>query len=303
MEKAAISVQAHAKLNLFLEVTGRRADGFHDIDSVFVELDLADTVRASSLPSQGGVTLLCDNPEVPVDGSNLAVRAALAVRSALGADAAAREGLRFHLLKRIPSGGGLGGGSSDAAAALRLANALWGGGLREEELLPLAAALGSDVPFFLRGGTCRCRGRGEIVETLPAFPEDVELGLALPPFPSSTARAYGGLPLPDPGSRRDPSAFIDAMIRRDRDAMGELAFNRFEASVFRALPRLGGMHADLEKFLRRPVRMSGSGSTLWFFAEKGWRDSAALASWADGHGVTLLSAHAAAGRTAYVPAA
>ncbi len=291
-EGRRLAARARAKINLFLEVTGRRADGYHDIDSVFLEIDLADEISAS--PTEDGrVELVCDNPALPVDERNLAVRAALALRQGQTRDG--REGIRFSLKKRIPAGGGLGGGSSDAAAALRLANALWECGLSDAELLPIAAATGSDVPFFLRGGMCRCRGRGEIINPLPGFPEGIEIGLALPPFSSSTAEAYRGVRLPAPDGIRSPEAFLAATARGDVRAMREEAFNRFEESVFRALPALGRLHRELEALLGHSVRMSGSGSSLWFFAEQGWRENALLAAWGEANRVRLLPARSAGG--------
>lgn len=288
---SVIAAHACAKVNLFLEVTGKRPDGCHDIDSVFVEIDFADTITAQSAAT-GAVTLACDDPSLPTDEDNLVVRAALALREKCGAGAAGK-GIALRLAKQIPAGGGLGGGSSDAAATLRLANTLWRCGLSTEELLSLAETLGSDVPFFLHGGACRCRGRGEIITPLPAFPEDIEIGLAIPPVASSTAAAYRGLRLPSPGEALVADVFIETMRQGDAKAMRAAAFNRFEESVFRALPGLGALHAELETILGHSARMSGSGSVLWFFAEPGWRENAELADWARAKAVRLLPARAA----------
>lgn len=249
-----------AKLNLFLEVTGRRSDGYHDIVSVFVEIDLADTLHAEPDPD-GTTTLQCDDPRVPTGSDNLILRAANLLRDECGG----AGGIRFRLEKRIPMGGGLGGGSSNAAAALRLANELWRTGLSDGELAELGARIGSDVPFFLRGGTCLCEGRGERVTPLAPFPARIPLGLALCGIHSDTAAAYRGLVLPDPDGCRRPDAFIAAMERADVDAMADAAFNRFEPTVFAAIPALRNIHGKLEQTLHRPVRMSGSGSGLWFF--------------------------------------
>ncbi len=287
-----LSARACAKLNLFLEVREKRGDGYHEIDSVFVEIDLADTVQVR-LAGDGSISLECDDPALPAGEENLAVRAALTVQQWQVDDGRRPKGLEMRLHKRIPDGGGLGGGSSDAATALRLANSLWECGLSEGALCSLAATLGSDVPFFIHGGTCRCQGRGDIVHPVFPFPERLELGLALPPFPSSTVNAYRNIHLPRPGEARSPEAFIGAMERGDAAAMRELAFNRFEESVFRDLPELGAAHSGLEDLLGHSVRMSGSGSALWFFAEKGWRENRRLSAWAEAKGVRLLSARAA----------
>jgi 4-diphosphocytidyl-2-C-methyl-D-erythritol kinase len=264
-----VAAQARAKVNLFLEVTGKRADGYHDIDSVFAEIDLADTLRARvPAPDEGAadsITLICDDSSLPTDESNLVVRAAYALREYCAEKGMRPKGLELRLEKRIPSGGGLGGGSSDAATTLRLADKLWECGLSETELHTLAETLGSDVPFFLRGGVCRCRGRGEIIEPLPPLPTGVRIGLSLPEIAVSTAEAYRNLTLPLPGAARTADAFIAAMAAGDLSAMRAAAFNRFEATVFRDHPALGAAHAVLETELGHSARLSGSGSTLWYF--------------------------------------
>lgn len=255
-----LSLLSPAKLNLFLEVLGKRTDGYHDIESVFVAVDLADTMRAAPLAA-GRVTVRCDRPDVPVDERNLAVKAAQLLRRECGV----RDGVAFELEKRIPMGAGLGGGSSNAATALLLANELWGTGLSPDELAELGLRVGSDVPFFLHGGVCLCRGRGEVVAFLPDFPPEVGLGVALSGIFSDTAAAYRGLALPEPGGARRVDDFVQALASGDAEAMAAAAFNRFEATVFAAFPELDGIRESLGRELARPIRMSGSGSGLWFF--------------------------------------
>lgn len=263
-EKSPLVLSSPAKINLFLEVVGKRPDGFHDIESVFVEASLADTLTAE--PAERGETVLtCDRPGVPAGPDNLVWRAASLLRRECGTDA----GIRFRLEKRIPVGSGLGGGSSNAVAALRLANALWKTGLSDAELARLGAGLGSDVPFFFQGGLCLCRGRGEVVTPLPAFPGGIALGLALPPLRSDTAAAYRGLRLPGPGSVRKAEPLIRALAAGDMAAMAAAAFNRFEETLFISRPELGGIHRRLEHELDRPVRLTGSGAGLWFFRRTG----------------------------------
>lgn len=252
-----------AKLNLFLEVVGKRPDGYHDLESVFLEIDLADTLAARSV-EDGHITLACSNAGVPHGDGNLVVRAATLLRRECGI----RDGIHFELDKRIPMGGGLGGGSSNAAAALRLANRLWKTGLSDRELAAIGLQVGSDVPFFLQGGVCLCRGRGEVITPLESFPRDIKLGLALSGIHSATADAFRGLRLPGSGRAFTAEAFIRAMRAGDVEAMTKEAFNRFEETVFAALPALDALHRVLEKKLGHPVRMSGSGSGLWFFAEE-----------------------------------
>ncbi|MCC8190358.1 MAG: 4-(cytidine 5'-diphospho)-2-C-methyl-D-erythritol kinase [Planctomycetes bacterium] len=254
--------QAPAKVNCFLEVVGKRADGFHDIESVFVEIDLADTLSAAP-GEDGGIHLSCDDPAVPPGGDNLVLRAADLLRRECGR----RDGIRFRLEKRIPMGGGLGGGSSDAAAALRLANAVWNAGLSDSDLAALAARVGSDVPFFLQGGVCLCEGRGERITPLGGFPGQAAFGLALGGIHSDTAAAYRRLRLPEPGGRRSAGPFLAAMARGDVTAMAAAAFNRFEPTVYAALPALARFRDRAAAAISRPIRLSGSGSGLWWLEE------------------------------------
>jgi len=183
---------APAKLNLVLEVTGRRADGYHDIASVMQTIDLADTVR---LEPAGSIDLHVAGEAVrgvPREGPrNLAFSAAHAL-----AEAARNPGLgaRIELEKRIPAGMGLGGGSTDAAAVLRGLNRLWGLEMTAQALTEVAASVGSDVAFFLHGGTAYVGGRGEVVEPLPdAEPMALTLFVAEMDIEDKTRRMYGSL--------------------------------------------------------------------------------------------------------------
>src|SRR6187551_2872654 len=162
-----VSVFSPAKLNLFLAVTGRRADGFHDLVSLVSQLsfgdELAVAIKGERIGDGGRFALECDQPEVPVDGSNLILRAA----EAFAVAANWQGGAHFRLTKRIPVGAGLGGGSSNAAAALRALNRLTGGLLDEAQLAVAAATLGSDCVLFLRDAPVVMRGRGERIAALP----------------------------------------------------------------------------------------------------------------------------------------
>lgn len=251
---------APAKLNLFLEVTGKRGDGYHNIESVFLQIDLADVLTVEPT-GDAGIVMDCDDPSLPVDDANLVVRAA----RLLARETGTRHGARFRLRKRIPHGSGLGGGSSDAATALRLANRLWQTGLADAELEQLGFTLGSDIPFFFHGGCCLCRGRGEIIEPLPPFPGELRLGIVLPAAHSDTAAAYRGLRLPGPAGRRSAAAFAAAMAAGDVEAMAAAAFNRFSETVFAALPGVGATQCCLAKELPHGPWLSGSGAGLWFF--------------------------------------
>lgn len=284
---------SYAKINMFLEVTGKRPDGYHDLESVFVEVDLRDQLFARRGSGPEIVAHCRGNvKDVPGDGRNLAVKAVEKVRRRGGV----AEGMRLLLYKNIPPGSGLGGGSGNAALALRLADALWETRLGEDVLAELALEIGSDVPFFLSGGTCLCRGRGEIITRLPDFPSDQWIVIALPSIHSGTAEAFRGLNLPGPDARRSAEMFEQALAAGDVAGMEREAFNRFEETVFAAVPELGRLHAELEVLSGRRVRMSGSGSALWHFADAGYAAGLAgngrIAAWARENRVRLVATRA-----------
>ena len=186
---AELLVSAPAKINLHLEVLGLRPDGFHELAMVMQTLDLADTLRLRPT-ADGAISLSCDHADLPTDGSNLIVRAAELLRARTGLP---ELGAAISLEKRIPIGAGLAGGSSNGAAALVGLNALWGCGFSADQLLAMAAELGSDMPFCVGGGTQLCFGRGEVLEPagLAAAPELGVLLIKHPGSSVSTPWAYG----------------------------------------------------------------------------------------------------------------
>ncbi len=272
-----------AKINVFLEVVEKRPDGYHNLESVFCEIPIHDTLSAEAI-AEPDIVLDCSDPTLSCGDDNLVVKAARALKTACGVS----TGIHFTLEKRIPAGSGLGGGSSDAAGALLLANEAWGLRLSREDLLSIASRIGADVPFFLYGGTCLCRGIGDIVTPLSVgLPAPLRLGLALPPIHSNTAAAYRGLRLPSPGAARRVNGFIAAFEQGDADAIEAASFNRFEETVFAAIPDLGRIHQRLMNDLRRPVRLSGSGSGLWFVLRDGESVPENVSRWLEGEGVRL----------------
>jgi 4-diphosphocytidyl-2-C-methyl-D-erythritol kinase len=232
-----MDVEAYAKINLGLRVTAKRADGFHDIETIFQTISLHDTLTFT--PSDT-LTLTCDAPEIPTDETNLVLRAA---RAAGGAPVA------IALRKRIPAGGGLGGGSADAAATLRAL------GRPDPQL---ALQLGSDVPFLLVGGTAYATGRGEVLTPLPSL-AGIPLVLVMPEERVGTAQAYAMLRRFSPplGLER-----VRAMI--DDDLLGHATelINDFEEPIFAALPHLGAIKTRLYELGATWAGMSGSGSTI-----------------------------------------
>jgi 4-diphosphocytidyl-2-C-methyl-D-erythritol kinase len=182
-----ISLRAYAKVNLGLEVLGRREDGYHEIRSILQTVDFHD--RLTFETAEAGIRLTTSDPSLGTGNENLVFRAASLLAEASGC----RRGVSIHLEKRIPPGKGLGGGSSDAAATLLALDRLWKTGASPRELHRLAASLGMDVPFFLYGGSALAVARGE--EVYPLDLPALSIVLILPDFSISTADAYGNLRL------------------------------------------------------------------------------------------------------------
>ena len=255
MANHQITQNAYAKVNLTLEALGRRDDGYHDVVSVIQTVDLHDTLTFE--PAEQ-LELVCDDPELAGCG-NLAWRAARLLRDAAGT----ADGARISIVKRIPVAAGLGGGSSDAAATLVALNRLWRLGLSTEELTPLAARLGSDVPFLLRGGTAMVSGRGERVAPLP--PADLEwLVIACPdiPVPNKTASLYGRLS-PVNFTRGALTRRLAARIRGGGDLPPQFLFNVFDDVAFDAFPGLRNCWNAMHAMGAREVHLAGSGPSLF----------------------------------------
>jgi 4-diphosphocytidyl-2-C-methyl-D-erythritol kinase len=268
----SIAVFSPAKINLFLAVTGRRADGFHDLVSLVAPISFGDSLWLQAGDSDGPVTLSCDDPAVPTGVDNLAVRAAEAWRREAGFTRA----IHIELKKRIPMGAGLGGGSSNAAAVLRGLNSLDGHPLGEPALAGLAAGLGSDCPLFLAGAPCVMRGRGERLEALSEAARRRLTGRRLlvfkPDFPISTPWAYGRL-VAAAGAAYTPPEAAEARLAAwiaGNGSAAEVLFNSFEQVAFakyQALPVL------LRRLQTQPcvdgVLMSGSGSACFVLVKHG----------------------------------
>lgn len=186
MPETTLELPSYAKINLWLRVLGKREDGFHEVQTRLVKVDVADTVRLTLTGTTPGMDLTCNVPGIPTDDSNLAIQALKAFEARLGVC----HGWSIHLEKRIPHGAGLGGGSSNAGTILRAANQLLGQPLSIDALLEIAADIGSDVPcFLLDTPAADGEGRGERV-TPAEFPWQLPLVLIKPPFPIPTPWAY-----------------------------------------------------------------------------------------------------------------
>lgn len=265
-EFAPLIVLACAKINLTLDVFSKRADGYHSLASVMQTISLEDRIRLTQR-SEPGIRFTCYGPHaqgVPTDGTNLVVRAAQAVWEAgLAAGYSLSGGLEIQLTKQIPSQAGLGGGSSDAAATLLGVDALLGLNLNSETLHRLAASLGSDVPFFLRGGTMAVRGRGEVLTPLEDAPT-LWLVVVKPEENVSTGWAYGELDaMPERQSHRGTKRMEEALKADDFDRLIAWQSNDFELPVFAHFPRLAWLHDELRMAGALTAHLCGSGSALY----------------------------------------
>jgi 4-diphosphocytidyl-2-C-methyl-D-erythritol kinase len=279
-EMSALTVFSPAKLNLFLAITGRRADGFHDLLSLAAPVAWGDTLTVDGARD---FSLECNDPEVPVDGRNLIMKAVQEFRDATGWPG----GAHFRLEKNIPIGAGLGGGSSNAAAALRALNFLAGTRLLPPALADIAARIGSDCPLFLFDGPVVMRGRGEQIEPLSVSAAGRLLGREVlifkPAFSIGTAWAYGemaksapSLYLPVPAAEAKLAAWLsgtDAEQVPTETALGAsggspLLFNNMEGVAFRKFPALPLMIQHLQREFGLEAHMSGSGSACFALLSK-----------------------------------
>ncbi|MGH7500076.1 MAG: 4-(cytidine 5'-diphospho)-2-C-methyl-D-erythritol kinase [Gemmatimonadales bacterium] len=258
MTMPAVAMAAHAKLNLFLRVLAREADGFHGIETLFCLVSLADTLRAERREGRG-VTIEVSGSEAGPEADNLAVRAAAMVLEATGN----RFGVHLSLTKRIPAGAGLGGGSSDAVAGLLLVNHLAGNAVPHHELLQFAARLGSDVPFFFSGAPLALGwGHGERLIRLPPLPPAPAL-LLTPPTSIRTADAYGWVDSARTAGTRRGGVVLDQDVLSRWGDVGRMAGNDFESPVFGRFPAIRAAFEALVGTGPLVCRMSGSGSTLF----------------------------------------
>jgi 4-diphosphocytidyl-2-C-methyl-D-erythritol kinase len=249
-----ITERAYAKINIGLHLLRRRPDGYRDIETVFHRVDLWDELTIEEAPS---LSLRSSDPSIPSDDTNLCMKAAALLRAHCGTSA----GAAMTLTKRIPAGAGLGGGSADAAAALRGLAALWRAPLPEAELAALALSVGSDVPFFLGRGSAFGQGRGEILEyfnlDLPYW-----IVLATPDVHISTAWAYEQTVIPARPAGPPVKQIVTEHLRDARRYM-TLLRNDFEPLVLRTHPEVASVKQALYLHGAEFAQMSGSGSSVY----------------------------------------
>lgn len=262
-----IEFKCPAKLNLFLEVLGRRADGYHEIETLFLPVGLYDTVSFKKKAS--GTEIFCDSPSIPSGEENIVHKAVTFLSRGYGFGG----GLEVRIRKRIPAGSGMGGGSSDAAAALAACSALFSLGLSKAELIRAGAGIGADVPFFLSlldegmscfsGGAFRGRGRGDVLEYAGDL-SGLKLVVVEPGFALSTGEVYGRLNLT--GKRRDIRMILEAVERGSPAEIASRLFNRLEEAAEKINPVVKEIKADLLGAGAPGALMTGSGSAVFGIA-------------------------------------
>lgn len=259
VRRRCLTLQASAKVNLALEVLGKRSDGYHEIATVMQAVDLCDRLTLETAPS--AITFEADDPALPTDEHNLVVRAARLLQQACGLAA----GARIQLSKRIPVAAGLGGGSSDAAATLWGLNRLWGLRWPQKRLAELAITLGMDVPFFLSGGRALGTGRGERLKRLPAA-GGYALVIVNPRVALSTREVYERVPA---GWRAEPVGtrrLVEALRTRNAARVAAALTNNLEGLVMPTVPAVGRMKSALLAAGALGAAMSGSGPTVFGIA-------------------------------------
>jgi 4-diphosphocytidyl-2-C-methyl-D-erythritol kinase len=268
---SGVRVAAHAKVNLFLRILARDSTGWHQLETAYALLELADEVEVRHIAS--GVTLDVDGPDLGPVQDNLVVRAARAVLDATGN----RFGVAVRLTKRIPVRAGLGGGSSDAAAALHAVNALARNAVPRHEVLHLAARLGADVPFFASGAPLALAwGRGERLFHLAAPPTAPTL-VAVPPITVATPDAYRWWDDANPTPATRGPVALDADALATWGSIGRLGGNDFESPVFGKHPELRALYERLAASAPVWVRLCGSGGAVAaVYKKERERDDAAL---------------------------
>jgi 4-diphosphocytidyl-2-C-methyl-D-erythritol kinase len=264
---AQLTVFSPAKINLYLNILGKRPDEYHELETVMVPLDFGDQITLQLRKTS--TTLECDNPNLPTDDSNLALRAAKLLAQTFGIE----KGAKISLRKRIPLAAGLAGGSSNAAAVLRALNQLWLVDAPGEKLEELAAGLGSDVNFFLSGGAALCRGRGERVEPVSCNLSAAVL-LANPGFGIPTKWAYEAWAKRATGEAKltraapEVSLLLRALASGDVAAVGRTLFNSLEVACVEKFPVLQLLKDAMRSLGAAGTLMSGSGATVYgLFAE------------------------------------
>ena len=297
MSEEIIKLPAFAKINLGLRVLGRRADGYHEICTIFQTVTLRDTLTFEAADDER-LELTCTDPSIPTDESNLVMRAASLLRGRYRVS----RGARVRLEKRVPAGGGLGGGSSDAAATLIALSNLWNLKTDSAELSEMGARLGADVPFFLTGGTALGAGTGTEITPLEDA-RKMALVVATPDVHVSTAEAYKALNAP---ALTKTDGVVNLSVSRTEadfpDSLCDVMSNDFEAVVVRLHPEIGRARDALLGAGAARASLSGSGSSVYGVFESELEAGRAAKALSGAEGSWQVSACATLTRAEYVAA-
>ena len=249
----SLTVKAYAKINLFLDITGRLPNGYHTLNTVMQQIDLYDTVSISRTDEK--ISVICNDPDVPCDERNIAYRAA----AAFFAEAGIRGGAEIDIKKDIPLEAGLGGSSTDGAAVLAALNRLCGEPLDFGRLCAVGASLGADVPFCLTGGTAVCGGTGEKIQQTPCK-KDYFIVIAKPDFSCNTAQAYKKYDV-SPVPQREGFKRFAALLESGCEAWSGMVYNVFE-QLYRD-DRIEAVTNELKEKGALCAALSGSGSAVF----------------------------------------
>lgn len=257
-----ISIKAPAKINLTLDVTDKRSDGYHEVAMVMTTIDLADRLELMLRPDHQ-VTVSCSASYVPVDERNSAYQAARMIQETFGVS----QGVHIHIDKTIPVAAGLAGGSSNAAAVIKGLNRFWSLGMSREEMAALGSRIGSDVSFCVYGGTALAEGRGEKVSPLPDLPP-FWVVLAKPPIGVSTAEIYRSLQLEHIRSHPDNDGMMQAIQDQHFPSVCRHLGNVLEDVTFSLYPRVRYLKEQMIRLGGTHALMSGTGPTVFALLDK-----------------------------------
>lgn len=251
-----ISLKAHAKINLSLDVLGKREDGYHTLKMIMQAIQLHDTITVHEIPT--GVEIMCEAPYVPNNSSNIAYKAAEAMLQKYGL----RAGVRVEVSKRIPVAAGLAGGSTDAAAVLKGINTLFGLGIDPAELMQLGKTIGADVPYCIMGGTALAEGIGEELTPLAA-PVNIPVVLVKPRIGVSTVWVYKNYKSEKVKERPDSQILVSALKSGDTRTMAANMKNVLESVTQEKYPVIATIKSELIRLGALGSMMSGSGPTVF----------------------------------------
>ena len=250
-----INVKAYAKINLFLDITGRRGDGYHELNNIMQKIDLHDDVSVVISEGEAEITIDCDDPEIPCDKSNIAYKAAEMYMKAAGVNAKNH----IKIKKAIPVMAGLGGSSADGAAVLKALENFYGR-LGTDETQKLAARLGADVPFCMSGRAAFCKGIGEIMTEVEPLPQ-CSILIIKPDFSCSTSKGYGLYDSQPIESRGEPKSLLTALQNGDLKCIGKNLYNIFEPLYDDS--RIENIKQELMQNGAKGALLSGSGSAVY----------------------------------------